>query len=178
MNPTLIKYGVALVVFVAALVGAYVKGHAAGKLEIRAEWQADTLRRDAAQKVADDAQQKRFDALAETYRLNNIGVSNDHQKAVNKLQADLARARADVRAAGGLRIPASVCPGNAQGGAQAGSDGRHDADPAGTVALPEQTSLDLLELAAEADRVTEIARTCQAWVRKHGFYDEVFKPSP
>ena len=170
MPPRLLGYLAAALVVLGALAGIYFKGQANGKAQIQAKWDASNTRAAVAQKLADEAQQKRFDALETSYKTKNIEVSNDHQKAIDALFADLVRARADVRAAGGLRIPSTVCASAAEGTTKAGGDSRHDADVAGTVALPERITADLLDLVAEADRVTEIARSCQAWVRKQGFY--------
>lgn len=163
------------IIIVAALIGIvatgiYSTGYSHGEERKQVEWDKDAKRLAAAQKIADAQQQDKFDRLAEDHRKHNIEVSNEHQIAEDKLRSDLALSRAAVRAAGGLRIPTSVCPGPAKGGAEAGSDGRHDADVAGTVALPPEIDEDLQDSADEADRVTEIARACQSWVRKHGFY--------
>lgn len=170
MPPRLPLYLVAVGVFLGALAGVYVKGRIDGGAQVQAKWNASNARQATAQFLADEAQRKRFDALREAHRTHNIEVSRDHQQAVDKMRDDLARARADVRAAGGLRVPSTICAGATESGTKASSDGRHDADTAGTVALPEHVTADLLDLAAEADRITEIARSCQAWVRKQGFY--------
>lgn len=170
MQARLLEYLAAALVVLGALAGIYFKGRAAGQAQVQAKWDAANSRAAVAQKLADEAQQKRFDDQAAAHKTHNIEVSNDHQKAIDALFADLVRARADVRAAGGLRIPAAVCAGATEGTAKTGGDSGHDADVAGTVALPERIEVDLLNLAAEADRITEIARSCQAWVRKQGFY--------
>lgn len=170
MTPRLPLYLVAAGLLLGALAGAYVKGRIDGGDRVQAKWNESNTRLALSQHLADEAQRKRFDALAASYKTHNAEVSRDHQQAIDKMRDDLARARADVRAAGGLRIPSAVCAGATESGAKASSDGRHDANTAGTVALPEHVTADLLDLAAEADRITEIARSCQAWVRKQGFY--------
>lgn len=170
MPPRLPLYLVASGVFLGALAGAYVKGRIDGGDRVQAKWNESNTRLALSQHLADEAQRKRFDALMEAHKTHNIEVSRDHQQAVDKLNTDLAHARAAVRVAGGLRVPSTICAGAAESGTKAGGDDRHDADTTGTVALPEHVTADLLDLAAEADRVTEIARSCQAWVRAQGFY--------
>lgn len=171
------RYLLAALFLAVTWAGVYMKGRNdgddSGAARVQAQWNQDKLQRAAAQELADKAQQKRFDDQAEAFRNTNIEVSNEHQKIVDQLAADLASARTDVRRAGGLRIPvAGVCTGTAEGAPKAGSDGNHDAAPTGTVALPAQVESDLFDLAGEADRVTEVARECQVWVRKHGFYTQ------
>lgn len=170
MGPRLLPYLAAALLLGGVLTGVYLKGHADGSAHKQAAWNKDTERRIEAQKLADEARQKYLDKLTKDQREHNIEVSNAHQQAIDALRADLVRARAAVRAAGGLRIPAAVCAGATQGSPTAGGDGRHDGDTAGTVALPERITADLLDLVAEADRVTEVARACQDWVHRHRLY--------
>ncbi|MBV8061444.1 MAG: hypothetical protein JO253_07995 [Alphaproteobacteria bacterium] len=144
-----------------------------GEAITQAKWDQDKLQRAAAQAKADADQEERFQKMRTNFQQHNQEVSDDHQKAVDELNAKLVAARANVRAAGGLRIPsAGLCDGSGKAGTETHGTSGRDADAAGTVALPEQTANDLLSLADEADRVTEIARSCQAWIRKQGFYGD------
>lgn len=150
-------------------------GHHLGVQGVQAKWDHNKL--EVAQAAATyaaavtAANEKHVAEVTAANNRNSLEVSHEHQNVVAQLNDQLVRARANQRA-GGLRIPRSVCATTANGPAgpeAAGAVGRDDGI-AGTVALPDRTAGDLLLLADEADRVTEVARACQNWVRKNGFY--------
>jgi hypothetical protein len=108
-----------------------------------------------ARNIENAATQARFDKA-------NLEDAIRHDEANHAVEVERDRLRADVRRAGGLRIPANCpAPGGTAATAEARLDGGFAAPTAGTVALPEQIESDLLNLAAEADAVTEQARAIQ-----------------
>lgn len=115
------------------------------------------------------AHAQEIDKLQAKQAAINVKVGTEHDAALqaiwNKYNADLAAARA----AGGLRIPATVCRAVATTPETTSNVG-HDDDTTGTVALPDYITEHLYNLAAEADRTTEVARSCQNWIRQNGFY--------
>lgn len=146
-----------------------------GAQGVQAKWDHDKL--EVAQAAATyaaavtAANEKHVAEVVAANNRNSLEVSHEHQNVVNQLNDKLVRARANQHS-GGLRISRSVCatPTSGAAGPKATSAIGRDDDVAGTVALPDRTAGDLLLLADEADRVTEVARACQNWVRKNGFY--------
>jgi hypothetical protein len=134
----------------------------AGWLKKEAQRQADTadlLRKHAAEVAA----------LTEQYHLNNMKVSDDHEKELEALRRDRAADRAAFDRAGGLRVTRAVCDRPA-GQAEAPGAGGRDEAGAGTVRLPEPVENDLWALADDADEVSAQLRACQAWIVTNGFY--------
>lgn len=179
-NPLAIK----ILVILALVSTIFGSGHHLGARGVQAKWDHDKLevaKAAAAYAAAvTAANEKHVAEVVATNNRNSLEVSNEHQNLVNQLNDQLVRARAAVRAAG-LRIPRSVCAAPGATGPEAAGSGGRDGDTAGTVALPEQTSNDLLDLTAEADRLTEVARACQGWIKKNGFYGaptKLVEPSP
>jgi hypothetical protein len=162
----------AILALCAALFGY---GHHKGSQSVQAKWDADKVVRLKLDLELTSARAKEITALRSEQDRKNIEVSNDHANKVKTLNAKLSAARAAVAAAGGLRFTPAA---SNQAGATAHgtSDSGRNADVAGTVALPQSITDDLLSLAAEADRITEVARACQAWIRKQGFYGD-FSPT-
>lgn len=154
----------------ALLVLAFLAGLALGERLVQGRWDADQLVHARADTAIAAAHERRVTTIITTNQRNNLEVSNDHAHIVQQLTDQLVKARAAIRAAGGLRVPASIC--SLPPGPEAPGDGRRDDDAAGTVALPDDTTERLLALVDEADKVTEVARSCQAWIKKHGFYGE------
>ncbi|MDF0506592.1 lysis system i-spanin subunit Rz [Burkholderia cenocepacia] len=143
-----------------------------GVLAERSVWTEREARREAAEKAA--VIKRAQDAFAKQARdaAKNFQVESDYEKALQALRARNASLDAELRAAGGMRVTAAICSDvghDVPAGAEAAGDAGDDGWLARTVALPEGTQRDLRALADEADRVTEVARSCQAWVTKHGF---------
>ncbi len=151
------------------LAGVFMLGHRTGAHGVQIDWDADNAHRIEAQDKLIAAHAQEIDSLQAKQAAINVQVGTEHDAALqsigNKYKADLAA----VRAAGGLRIPATVCRAVATTSETTSNLG-HDDDATGTVALPESVTSDLLNLAADADRTTEIARSCQNWIRQNGFY--------
>ena len=154
---------------IALAAGIHIHGVSQGKKLERAAWQAKEIARK-------DAEQEAYAAAVETNRLiqkahdaNNQQISADHQVRLAALRADRDALRRSVSAAGGLRLPRSLCPLNAAGPEAAG-DSRHHGDATAAVRLPDAAEDFLLDQAYRADEIVEQARTCQNWIRTHGFY--------
>lgn len=156
---------------VAALfVGAYATGHHQGENAVQAVWDSskaqslqaqNKLISDHAQEIAD--LQKKHDA-------DNIKVSEDHEQALQTLNAKYDSAVAANHASGGLRVSRSICSGPATTGTETASNGGHNETASASVELPNDVTERLFRLARQADEVTEQARACQNWIVKNGFY--------
>jgi hypothetical protein len=129
------------------------------KEERRQKDTADLLRKHAADVAA----------LTLQYNLNNMKVSDDHEKELEALRRDRAADRLAFDRAGGLRVTRAVCDRPA-GQAEAPGAGGRDEAGAGTVRLPEPVENDLWALADDADEVSAQLRACQAWIVTNGFY--------
>lgn len=177
MTPAQIILFVKIGVLSVFLVGVFISGHHIGAKGVQADWDASKAQMIDAQSKLIASHVVEIEELRKKQDLNNVQVSEDHQKALDELakkhDADLAR----VRAAGGLRLPRSICSGPVITTPEAASNIGRDDNLTGTVALPEQITNDLFSFATDADRVTEIARSCQAWIRKNGFYPDHQNPS-
>lgn len=153
----------------ALLLGVYLTGRHQGENAVQADWDRSKAEFIDAQSKLILEHARDMEDLRQKQNAINIEVSQTHQGALDALQKKYDAAVANVRA-NGLRIPRSVCNPVATGTEAASTIGRNG-DTTDTVLLPEQTSNDLLSLAAEADRTTEVARSCQAWIIKNGFYN-------
>ncbi len=159
----------------ALLAGVFMFGHRTGANAVQGRWDADKAQRIEAQDKLIAAHAQEVEQLQAKQALINVKVGTEHDAALqaigNKYKADLAA----VRAAGGLRIPATVCRGVATA-AEATSDGQHHGDTTSTVILPDSIASDLFSLARDADAVVEQSRSCQNWIRQNGFYGPVHTP--
>jgi hypothetical protein len=96
----------------------------------------------------------------------NVKVIRDHEKQIATLSDALRTMRSSSDAAGGLRVPRSICDGFAGTASASGRDG----GIAGTVKLPDQVENDLWQLVDDAAKVTAQAQACQQWIAGNGFY--------
>lgn len=153
----------------ALLLGVYLTGRHQGENAVQADWDRSKAQFITAQSKLVLEHGQEMEALRQKQASTNILVSQEHQEALDAIQRkhdmDLAAVRAN-----GLRVPRSICNAPGTGTETTSAIGRNG-DVAATIALPEQTSTDLLNLADEADRTTEIARSCQSWIIKNGFYN-------
>lgn len=164
INPYAIIGG--LVLLIAVVLGSIQTGR---KLE-RSTWQAKeavTLEAARVELAAAHAKNARIQSFNEA---NAREASAQHEQAISDLTKNYAKARADVRAAGGLRIPASICTssGSTEG---TGTSGFNEGSPT-SVPLPDRIADNLLELTYKADQVVEQLRSLQFWVKANGHYGE------
>lgn len=155
----------------ALLLGVYLTGRHHGETAVQADWDRSKAQFIDAQSNLILQHAREMEDLRKRQLDINFEISQDHQRNLDAIQKKHDADLAAVRASGGLRVTRTICSGPADTGAKATGNGGHDADASTTVALPEQTSNDLLNFATEADRVTEIARSCQSWIIKNGFYN-------
>lgn len=163
MNPYSIV-GALLLLIATAFGGA----HVGRKLE-RERWQARELEiaQHNAVLISDAAQRaQRIQAFNEAKARK---ASEEHEKALSDLRARYAADLAAVRAAGGLRIPATACAGTSAAEQGASPGGPHEASP-GTIKLPDRIESDLFAMTKRADDLAEQLRALQGWVRDNGFY--------
>jgi hypothetical protein len=145
----------------------YDVGHRSGEKAVQVRWDASTLKiaQDQNRLLQDNA--KNMADLVEKQKAATLAVEEDHAKAIDAIRQKYDSDIAAVRAAGGLRLPRSVC--SSPGTQATGTGGSHE-DPAATIVLPATTTDDLFDFARQADEVTETARTCQNWIRANQFY--------
>ncbi len=105
--------------------------------------------------------------LAAKQQVANQKVEEDHAQAISKLNHDLADARRRINAAGGLRIPSSVCSGIAAL-SEATSPGVDHASSG--IALPSQITDDLLDFARDAEATSQQVIDLQEWIKANGFF--------
>lgn len=148
----------------------------AGCMNVGIKWErADWLEKEAARQQ--NEKDAILDRVAENERIQrendakNRAISADYENRLAVLRKASAADRAAVNAAGGLRVPRSICDSPAAGTETAGDRGR-DETLTGTIRLPEQVEGDLWAFADDADEIVEQARACQQWILKHGFYGE------
>lgn len=165
MNPYLILASLALLIAV-----AFGGAHVGKKLE-REAWQAEKI---ALQATHNDALVAEIDKRGRDQKFNEAKArkaTENHEKALSNLDQKYAIEIAATRRAGGLRIPANVCPAKAAGGEQTASAGRPD-EGAATIQLPERVETDLYALTKRADEMAEQLRALQGWIVDNGFYGE------
>lgn len=164
-NPYAIIGG--LVLLIAVALGGVQTGR---KLE-RATWQAKEIA------AAERHSLELASAISRAQRIESFNeakarkASADHEKALSELGSKYAADLAALRAAGGLRIPASAC-GGAAPATQGASTGRPDEASAATVQLPERIESGLFALTKRADDLAEQLRALQGWVRDNGHYGD------
>lgn len=164
MNPYTIIGGLVLLIVVG------LGGCAAGMKIEAATWQ---------KKAMAERERAAIDLAIAHDRNRRIQLSNEanarkataqHEQAISDLTQKYDAARAAIRAAGGLRISATVC--RTAIADQSPSTGRPDEGPAASVALPAETERRLLDLAQHADELAERLRALQDWVKANGHYGE------
>ncbi len=165
-NILLLKAGIAA----ACAVSIFGGGWHYGSAHVQHKWDSDKAAVVSASLKLVQQHAKEITDLKTSQAKHNLEVSNAHETSVQVLNTALADARAVVSSHGGLRVAAGICAGRTAPPASAASNSGHDAAVTATVALPDDVTNNLLQLASEADKVTEVARACQAWVRKQGFY--------
>lgn len=171
-----------LLCFVVVLALTAFFGHRAGFNEAKrvyeAQWQQEKQGYLLAEIEARKQHAEKLAELGKIHQQTNLKNTTEHEKALKKVHADLAAARAESKRLGGLRIPAPVtsCPGTGfkQGtaGTQTTGAGPHYEEAAATIALPEAIEDSLWSTVGQADEVLEQARSCQAWIIDNGFYEK------
>src|SRR5471030_401301 len=141
----------------------YWRGDVAGTNAERVVWQAKEVARQTAQAAAVAKRVKENSAIQAAHDAQNLKDSQTHEQSDHAVVAERDRLRADVRRAGGLRIPAPspACGVGPAPAGQARADGGPAEAAARTIALPDSIASNLLDLVAEADAVVEQARAEQ-----------------
>lgn len=149
---------------IAVIVAIFAAGHHSGAKSVQADWDAATVKIQAAEKAIIIANEKHNQEVYDSNNRKNIEVSNEHTKEMAKIITERDSLRSGrVR----FTIPVSSC---ATGRTEtAGTSGHNDASTS-TAVLPDQATNDLLDLAAEADQLSAQVRSCQNWIVKQGFY--------
>lgn len=149
----------------------FATGYRYGEKSVQAKWDIAKAAQVESDKTAILDNEQHNTDVQQAQSAANLRISKNHEATIAQLSKELAAARARIDIAGGLRVSRSVCANDkVSAGTETTSNSRRDADVAGTVALPQQITNDLLSLATDADHVTEVARSCQNWVRAQGMY--------
>lgn len=164
--------------------GQVATSYTSGVMAERASSEAKEVAAQAAEKTAVYNQAAADLAKMASNAAVNFQVETDHAKAVTALKSQIAALRARERAAGGLRVPRSICaapnPAGSPGvpaGSATPSNGINDAWIAASVELPAELERHLRAKFDEADSIVEDYRATQDWIRKHGFYGPVTTPA-
>lgn len=151
---------IAPLLLVAALFGA---GWRAGANHMRADWEAETLARNAEQAAAAVAHAQSIARRDATIQDIKDNLERRHHDDNAKLRRALDDARRTVAAAGGLRDPGAR-PGADCANLPAAADGAGHGDAAaGGARLSAEADRFLLDLAGEADAVVAQLERCRAW---------------
>jgi hypothetical protein len=158
----------AIAIAIAAYTAAVAIGswHTGAKLA-RSDCQAEKIALQQAQQKALLDQVAKNDAILKDQQAKARKASDDHEKALSDLQAKYDAAIAANRAAGGLRVPRTVCDQPAAS-AQTSSASRPDEASPGTVELPQRIEDDLFALTKRADELAEQLRALQQWIKDNG----------
>lgn len=155
--------------------GLYHWGENVGTEKERGVWNGkEVLRKDAVLALT-LKHATEMDELVAKHKKAEKETSDEHENELAKLRKERAADRADADRRGGLRIPAPACTGADKPvvGAETTSAIRRDEVPAGTVRIPQPIEDGLWSIVNDADEIVEQARSCQAWIRKNGFYGEI-----
>lgn len=166
---------IGLLLLIGLAFGIHWHGVNQGKKLERADWQQKEIARQQSQNKLLLRHAEEVAQIQNDNNTKNRKVSQDHANQLNALRTAAVAERAAANAAGGLRVPKSICDGIAAT-AEAASNGGRDAALAGAVRLPREIEENLWAIAIDADEVTEQARACQSWIRTHGFYGEPDAP--
>ena len=165
MNPYAILGGLVL------LIAAYFGGEYRGAKIERAEWQKEKIAMEAVHKEQIKSDFRQYAADVATHQHQARKASETYEKALAVQDQKHRTIVADIRRAGGLRIPAPAsCRQGPAAAGEAASAGGLDEGPAGSVRLPLEVEANLFGLAGDADKVSEQLRALQGWVRANGFY--------
>lgn len=166
-NPTMILAAVLLLI--ATLLG----GASLGMKYERQKWQAEKIELEEAK--ARELQTE-FTRYARAHKFNEEKArkaTETHEKALADLGAKHLADVAAIKRAGGLRIPANVCPRQNTGTAEASGPRGFDESAAASIRLPTAIEDDLFGIVHDADKLSEQLRALQGWIRDNGFYGEV-----
>lgn len=138
-----------------------------GRHTVQAKWDKAEIIRVANEKAQIDIRLESNRMLAQAQADTTTRISDANHKAIASVNSSLDAARHAVAVTGGLRV--AVACSQVAGPAQAGSASGSNGTGTRTVALPDQVTSDLLDLAAEADKVVEQLRSAQDFIKSNGF---------
>lgn len=154
-----------------AFIGHQVADHwrDQGRVEIQAKWDdADRLRH----KAENEAFAKRTEENAKQvliYEAKNEENKREYERRIELQNRNNQRDIDSLRAAGGLRVPSTVCSGFAS---QANTKSTGLSNEASSTRLPQQIEDGLFQFAADRDQEIIQLGSCQKWIRDNGFYAE------
>ena len=152
-----------LLALVALCLGCEIHGRHA----VQAKWNKAEIIRSANEKAQIDIRIESNRMLAQAQAATTTRISDANHKAIASVNSSLDAARHAVAVTAGLRV-AVACNQIAGSTSASGAGGSNGTDTR-TVALPDQVTSDLLDLAAEADKVVEQLRSAQDFIRSNGF---------
>lgn len=137
----------------------------AGKAEVQALWDADK----DAQKIAEN--NAILDRLAHNLAVGerNLAINSEIQRNNDE---ELRQVHARLYSAERMRKPAKLCGKAPAAGTEAAGTGSSDAADPEAGLLQRTVEANIRGLIWETEQVAAAARSCQAFVRKHGFYTD------
>jgi len=168
MNP-LAKYAtlakiLAVFALAAAVVAGYLAWHShvynAGKAEIQGKWDKANAERAEAEKRAIVARAKENEQLARQREIDRQRIEKAHHDELAKVRADIARAP-------GLRVGPGICAGFASSTEAKGTSGSDGADSR-TRLVREDIRRDIDALKLRVEEAFAAGRACQAFVAANG----------
>lgn len=154
----------------ALLIAVWFHGRKVGENAVQADWNASrlALADQTAKLVLEHSLE--MDAVRKRQAAVSADISQDFERKLDEVGKLHAAELDRVRKSGGLRVPATICSSSTSTGTQTASASGHHEESAPTVTLSPEITEGLFDLVEEADQLTEQLRSCQGWIRRHGFY--------
>lgn len=158
MSPT--AWLAAVVIAAVTLGGTHWKAYTMGERSMKAEWDADSLKRANAEKAAVLARVSENQQIFRQQEITNQNITKAHNDELAKVRTDLARSER-------MRIGSSFCPRPATTTQATGAGGSDGTDTT-TRVLSESMDRSVKSLILEMEQVAATGRACQSFVRKNG----------
>lgn len=173
MNPTVYLYALLLLLLTNAgsAITGYYKGNTAGFAKANALFAVESKQRSDQSITLLKQNLVTYEKTIKEQREAAVTNAKQHALRVDAINRTLADTRASIRVAGGLRFTSdrTICNNNNMP-TFTGSAIKYNDTFTNTIPLPDKITNDLLDSAAEADSITEIARACQNWITSQGMY--------
>lgn len=138
-----------------------------GRVEIHTLWDVEKTAIRVAKQQAIQKRNEDNAKLLLLYEERNQENIREYERKIELQSRNNARDIANLRAAGGLRLPSSVCSGFA---AKANATSTERDNGESTTRLPEQVETGLFNYAIDRDKEIIQLGMCQDWIENNGFY--------
>jgi prophage endopeptidase len=148
---------------IALLIGIYFYGvheKNAGRTEVKAEWDAEILKRTNAEKAAVIARVAENQVIFKRQEIDSANIKKAHDDEISTVRTALAKSER-------LRAGSAICGGPASKADTQSAGGSNGADPGGALVREDvQRDIDALKLKVES--AFAAGRACQAFVKANG----------